>query len=49
MDFTGLYTSMKEYAATLERQGGVKVEVAGDPTPQWLPQAKTDADLIYSG
>jgi accessory colonization factor AcfC len=41
--------AMKEAAAAFERQGGAKVEVVAGPTPQWLPQAKTDADLIYSG
>jgi accessory colonization factor AcfC len=41
--------AMKEAAAAFERQGGVKVEVVAGPTPQWLPEAKTDADLIYSG
>jgi accessory colonization factor AcfC len=41
--------AMKEAAAAFERVDGVKVEVVAGPTPQWLAQAKTDADLVYSG
>lgn len=41
--------AMKEAAGAFERQGGARVEVVAGPTPQWLPQAKADADLIYSG
>lgn len=41
--------AMKEAAAAFERAGGAKIEVVAGPTPQWLPQAKADADLIYSG
>lgn len=41
--------AMKEAAAAFEKAGGAKVEVVAGPTPQWLPQAKVDADLIYSG
>ena len=40
---------MKEAAAAFERAGGAKIEVVAGPTPQWLPQAKSDADLVYSG
>jgi accessory colonization factor AcfC len=40
---------MKEAAAAFERAGGAKVEVVSGPTPQWLPQAKADADIVYSG
>jgi accessory colonization factor AcfC len=41
--------AMKEAAAAFERAGGAKIEVVAGPTPQWLPQAKSDADLVYSG
>ena len=41
--------AMKEAAAAFERAGGAKIEVVAGPTPQWLPQAKNDADLVYSG
>jgi accessory colonization factor AcfC len=41
--------AMKEAAAAFERAGGAKIEVVAGPTPQWLPQAKADADLVYSG
>ena len=41
--------AMKEAASAFERAGGAKIEVVAGPTPQWLPQAKVDADLVYSG
>jgi accessory colonization factor AcfC len=41
--------AMKEAAAAFERAGGNKVEVVAGPTPQWVAQAKTDADLVFSG
>ena len=41
--------AMREAAAAFERAGGAKIEVVAGPTPQWLPQAKTDADLVFSG
>ena len=41
--------AMKEAAAAFERAGGAKIEVVAGPTPQWLPQAKNDADLVFSG
>ncbi len=45
----GLAPAMKEAAAAFWREGGAWVEAVAGPTPQWLPQAKPDADLIYSG
>jgi accessory colonization factor AcfC len=41
--------AMKEAAAAFEKESGVKVEVTAGPTPQWIGQAKADADVIYSG
>lgn len=41
--------AMKEAAAAFERAGGAQIDVVAGPTPQWLPQAKADADLVYSG
>jgi accessory colonization factor AcfC len=41
--------AMKEAASAFERAGGAKIEVVVGPTPQWLTQAKVDADLVYSG
>lgn len=41
--------AMKEAAALFEKRSGVKVLVTAGPTPQWLEQAKRDADVVYSG
>lgn len=41
--------AMKEAATAFERVSGTKIEVVAGPTPQWLQQAKMDADLIFSG
>lgn len=41
--------AMKEAAAQFEKRSGVKVLVTAGPTPQWLEQAKRDADVVYSG
>ena len=41
--------AMKEAAALFEKQSGIKVLVTAGPTPQWIDQAKSDADIIYSG
>ena len=45
----GPLPAMKEAAAAFSRLRGVQVEVVGGPTPQWLEQAKSDADVIFSG
>lgn len=45
----GPLPAMKEAAAAFSRLKGVAVEVVGGPTPQWLEQAKADADIIFSG
>jgi len=41
--------AMKEAAAAFQRQTGVSVTVTSGPTPEWIDQAKKDADIIYSG
>ena len=41
--------AMKEAAQAYEKKTGVKVEITAGPTPQWKDQARTDADLIFSG
>ncbi|MDT7953901.1 MAG: substrate-binding domain-containing protein [Acetobacteraceae bacterium] len=45
----GPLPAMREAAATFGKTAGVDVQVTAGPTPQWLPQAKQDADLIFSG
>ena len=45
----GPLPAMKEAAAAFQRQHGVAVEVTGGPTPNWLLQARADADVIFSG
>lgn len=41
--------AMKEAAEVFGGANNIRVEVTAGPTGQWLPKAKTDADLIYSG
>lgn len=45
----GPLPAMREAAVTFGKSAGVDVQVTAGPTPQWLPQAKQDADLIFSG
>jgi accessory colonization factor AcfC len=45
----GPLPAMREAAAAFSKASGVAVDVTAGPTPQWLPQAKQDADLIFSG
>lgn len=45
----GPLPAMTEAAVAFERQRGVHVVVTGGPTPQWLAQARDDADVIFSG
>lgn len=45
----GPLPAMTEAAAAFERQRGVHVVVTGGPTPQWIAQARDDADVIFSG
>lgn len=41
--------AMKEAASAFEKTAGVKVEVTAGPTPAWLDNAKTNADIVFSG
>ena len=41
--------AMKAAAEAYGRQAQVAVEVVAGPTPKWAAQAKTDADVIFSG
>jgi accessory colonization factor AcfC len=41
--------AMKEAAKAFEQKTGTPVVVTAGPTPEWIEQAKSDADLIYSG
>ncbi|MBT9522055.1 MAG: substrate-binding domain-containing protein, partial [Dechloromonas sp.] len=41
--------AMKEAAKAFEQKTGTPVAVTAGPTPEWIEQAKNDADLIYSG
>ena len=45
----GPLPAMKDAAAQFKKDTGIEVEVTGGPTPQWIEQAKQDADLIFSG
>jgi accessory colonization factor AcfC len=45
----GPLPAMREAASAFGRAHGVEVQVTAGPTPQWLAQAKQDADLIFSG
>ncbi len=41
--------AMQEAAATYEKLSGVKMVVTAAPPGKWLDQAKSDADLVFSG
>ncbi len=41
--------AMKEAATAFGKTYGIKVEVTAGPTPQWIAQARKNADAIYSG
>jgi len=41
--------AMKEAAKAFEKKTGTPVAVTAGPTPEWIEQAKSDADLIFSG
>ena len=41
--------AMKDAAKAFELKTGIPVAVTAGPTPEWIEQAKIDADLIYSG
>jgi accessory colonization factor AcfC len=40
---------MKEAAEAFSKAHGVRIEVTAGPTDKWIEQARTDADLIFSG
>ena len=41
--------AMKEAAQAFEQKTRIPVVVTAGPTPEWIENAKNDADLIYSG
>ena len=41
--------AMKDAAAAFESKTGIPVKVTAGPTPQWIEQAKADADVVYGG
>lgn len=45
----GPLPAMREAAAAFGRAHGIEVQVTAGPMPQWLAQAKQDADLVFSG
>ena len=40
---------LKELAAQFEAQKGQKVQIIAGPTPQWINDAKVNADIIFAG
>jgi accessory colonization factor AcfC len=45
----GPLPAMKDAAATFGKKYHMQVNVVGGPAPNWLPKAKQDADMIFSG
>lgn len=45
----GPLPAMKEAAETFNKTSSAKVEIIGGPTSEWIEQAKTDADMVFSG
>lgn len=45
----GPLPAVKEAAEAFGKVAGVKVEVTGGPTDQWLAKARDDADVVFSG
>ncbi|MEQ1612437.1 MAG: substrate-binding domain-containing protein [Hyphomicrobiaceae bacterium] len=41
--------TIKELATAFAKTKGIQVDVTAGPTPTWLPQAKGDAHVIFSG
>lgn len=41
--------AMKEAAVAFAQRTGINVVVTAGPTPQWIEQARGNADIIYSG
>ena len=49
MPYAHTAPAMREAAAAFEKSAGVKIDVTAGPTPKWNDQAKTDADMVFSG
>jgi accessory colonization factor AcfC len=45
----GPLPAMKDAAATFGKKYHMQVNVVAGPAPNWLPKAKQDADMIFSG
>lgn len=45
----GPLPAIREAAAAFERRANLKVQVVGGPTPEWIVQARSNADVIFSG
>lgn len=45
----GPLPAMKDAATQFKKDTGIAVEVTGGATPEWIEQAKQNADLIFSG
>lgn len=45
----GPLPAMKDAAAQFQRQTGIAVAVTAGPTSGWIAQARSDADLVFSG
>lgn len=45
----GPLPAVQEAAAAFKARHGVDIQVTAGPTPKWLNQAKSDADVIFSG
>lgn len=41
--------AVREAAAQFEKDTGIDIEVVSGPTPQWIENARKDADVIFSG
>jgi accessory colonization factor AcfC len=41
--------AMKEAAEVFGKANNIRIEVTAGPTGQWIPKAKIDADMIFSG
>ena len=45
----GPLPAVKEAAGAFSKANGVRLEVVAGPTDKWIAQARTDADVIFSG
>lgn len=46
---SGAAPAIREAAAEFAKRQNVEAQIQAGPTPQWLAQAKEDADVIFSG